>query len=181
MKLDVSTTIKLRLSELDCLDPITVFLENYEPGRGKITIECFGKSWSSAWPAMGRRSVEAFFVHCNNGYLASNLSDIRDTIAASDEVICQALRKSLLELRRNGEVAKHEARDLYKRAGEVTFEGGVCSDWSLMSATWGDEWYHCLPEVPNPDYLYLCRVIDAVRDGLRQYIAQGEQHDGGEA
>ena len=47
MKLETSTVTKLQLTELNNLDPISVILENYEPGKGKIIIECCGKSWSS--------------------------------------------------------------------------------------------------------------------------------------
>lgn len=32
-----------------------------------------------------------------------------------------------------------------------------------------------LPEKENPDYTHLIRVIQAVREGLRQYIAQGQE------
>ena len=38
-----------------------------------------------------------------------------------------------------------------------------------MAAVVGDEWWYDLPMVDNPDYTYLCRIIQAVRDGLREY------------
>lgn len=37
------------------LDPVRVMIENYEPGKGRITITCFGKAWTGAWFA---RSTE---------------------------------------------------------------------------------------------------------------------------
>lgn len=31
------------------LDPIRVTLDDIEPGRGRITVECYGRAWASYW------------------------------------------------------------------------------------------------------------------------------------
>ncbi len=49
MKIETSTVTKLTITEVARLDPITVILEDIEPRKGKIIIECYGKSWSSYW------------------------------------------------------------------------------------------------------------------------------------
>ena len=52
MKIEASKVTKLLISEVQGLDPITVFLEDYEPGKGKITVSCWGKSWTAYWGGM---------------------------------------------------------------------------------------------------------------------------------
>ena len=74
MKVETSQVTKVVLKELDRLDPVTIVLENYEPGKGKIIIECYGKSWSSYWGGMSGDSVEVFFCRCDEHYLAKNLA-----------------------------------------------------------------------------------------------------------
>ena len=61
------------------LDEITVYLEDYDPGQGKITITCYGKSWTAFWGSMGE-TIEKFFLRVDNGYLSKNLSTIDSSI-----------------------------------------------------------------------------------------------------
>lgn len=176
MKIQVSTNIKLSLTELKYLDSITIYLENFEPGRGKITIECFGKSWSSFWPAMGGRRVEEFYVSCNDEYLAKNLSDCRSHIpVTAPSELCNYLRPQIINQRRAGELKKEQARRFWEEAETITLASDYCSNTELMHDVLGDDWWLSLPERENPDYNYLIRVIRAVREGLRQYIAQGPE------
>ncbi|MGS3186518.1 hypothetical protein ACB288_22830, partial [Aeromonas taiwanensis] len=45
----------------------------------------------------------------------------------------------------------------------------ACFKFRFLNRPLGDEWWYDLPMVDNPDYTYLCRIIQAVRDGLREY------------
>lgn len=176
MKLQVSTNIKLGLTDLDRLDPVTVYLENFEPGRGKITITCFRKSWSAGWPTMGGRRVEDFFVSCDDEYLAGNLSSCRSHVIITDqEELAMYLRGEILKQRRCGELEKDDALKFWNEADSITLTSDYCSNVELMEAVIGDEWWMALPEKENPDYTHLIRVIQAVREGLRLYIAQGKE------
>jgi len=47
MKIETSQLKQLILSGLENLDPVKVVTENFEPGRGTITISCFGKAWTA--------------------------------------------------------------------------------------------------------------------------------------
>ena len=69
MKVETGTVTILRISEVPRLDPIRVTLDNGDLGKGRITIDCYNKAWSSYWGAMGDRTVEQFFVDCGNDYL----------------------------------------------------------------------------------------------------------------
>lgn len=175
MKLQVSTNIKLGLTELDCLDPVTVYLENFEPGRGSITIKCFDESWTAAWGAMGGRSVEEFFIDCDDHYLAKNLSSISSEVMAEGEALTNYVRGEIIQRRKWREFDKERARELWDDAEGIEITNSYCSNPALMTAAVGDEWWYGLPMVANPDYTYLCHIIQAVREGLRQYIAQGKE------
>ncbi|WP_323907602.1 hypothetical protein [Aeromonas veronii] len=171
MQVSVSHTTKIVLTELEKLDPVTIYLDNPAPSRGKITIECFGKSWSSFWPAMGGRRVEEFFVSCDDDYLAGNLSSCRSHIPVTDtDEICQFLRGRIIEHRREGYLDKDDARKYWDEAADITLTSDYCSNNDLMYDVLGDDWWLSLPEKENPDYNYLVLVIQTVREGLREYI-----------
>ena len=86
MKIEKSEVTKLTLTELKNLDLVNVFLEDYEHGKGKITIECYGKAWSAYWGGMGDRTISKFFCSANNGYIIGKLDGrLRDVIYESYE------------------------------------------------------------------------------------------------
>lgn len=74
MKITPKTVEMLVIEDLQRLDPVRVVLENFEPGKGRIIIVCYDAAWVGYWGAMGGRSVQDFFVSCDAGYLACNLS-----------------------------------------------------------------------------------------------------------
>ena len=45
---------------MDKLDPIDIIAEDIRKGAGKITISCFGKSWTNFWGGMGEEGIVAF-------------------------------------------------------------------------------------------------------------------------
>lgn len=65
---------RLEITEVPRLDPIRIYLEDYDPGRGRITISCYDAAWVGYWGGMGGRSIAEFFVDCDAEYLAGNLS-----------------------------------------------------------------------------------------------------------
>jgi hypothetical protein len=55
------------------LDRITVYYRDFEPGKGQITIVCYGEAWTVYWGAMGTRDILKFFVECDTDYLTGRL------------------------------------------------------------------------------------------------------------
>lgn len=170
MKIVESTTKKVVMSEVEALDPITVFLEDFEPRRGKITINCYDASWSSYWGGMGSRNIAEFFVSCDNHYLIKNLSSVRSEIDDYDEIDTW-LKKEIIKLRKEHDIGKVEAADLWSDVDLycsnekywVESESGQ----KLCHKILGDEWWYSIPSKSNPEYEYLERVVNAVRDGLK--------------
>lgn len=44
MKVERMDVMAFTITDVDRLDPIRMMIENYEPGKGRITITCFGKA-----------------------------------------------------------------------------------------------------------------------------------------
>lgn len=55
------------------LDPINVFVQDYELGRGRIVVTCYGQAWCGFWGAMGDRTVMQFVAKCDADYVAGNM------------------------------------------------------------------------------------------------------------
>ena len=63
----------LEITEAVNLDPIRVYIEDYAPGKGRITISCYDAAWVGYWGVMGDRSIVKFFTDCDAEYLAGNM------------------------------------------------------------------------------------------------------------
>lgn len=60
MKITEKLIRHLEISEVQNLDSIRVTLEDIEPRKGRINIECYGKAWASYWGGMGDRTIAEF-------------------------------------------------------------------------------------------------------------------------
>lgn len=187
MKIETSTVTKLTITGAPALDPITVILEDIEPRKGKIIIECYGKSWSAYWGGMGDRTIAQFFCSMDEHYIAKNLDQgIDSSIVDSDSIKDGALRqviamrrgrmiKSFLmpgKLFRYGrdDITLDDARELWGEIEDADFGDDGWRQPDLMQRIFGDEWWCLTPTKPNPDYQYLCRIICAVQQALASAI-----------
>jgi hypothetical protein len=149
MKINITQVTKLSLTELDRLDPVTVIVEDFSEGKGQITISCYGKAWTSYWGGIGKRSVSEFFCSCDEHYIAKNLSDIDSEIYDIDAIRSQAGDR-----------------------GIEVYRDDPWNDYEFLSQMYGSDpydWHHDIPKRTNPDYQYLCRIIKAVQEGLKNY------------
>jgi len=123
------------------LDLITVFLEDFEPGKGKITIVCFGKAWTAYWGGMSGETVAEFFCSCDTSYLSGCLSNI------SSEVI--------------------DYREISEIVDDEVDQNTLMLYTTELETAYGGDWWLNLPQTPNPAYTYLCKIIEAVQEGLK--------------
>lgn len=159
MKIKKSIVTKMHISEIKNLDPISVYLEDFGPGSGKITISCWDKSWHSHWSAMGNQTIKEFFLSCDNHYLAKNLSSLDCQIADYER-----LRELILEFYPSWPISEEDLDKL--RGCQEDGRDWVMNNSDIMGKVFGDEWYFKIPQMENPKYKYLCRIIDTVRAGL---------------
>lgn len=187
MLIERTSAVKIVLSQLEALDPVTVFLEDFEPGKGKITISCYGQSWSSYWGGMSGDDVATFFCRCEPCYLIGNLAPQLYSTRFSGDVLVEKAKRFVLDCRRGRTAAHHpyaldkqEARSLYDRIeGQLTSIEQPNDIWhygELLSELFGDEYHYAASEAdePNPDYEYLARIVRAVQAGLSAAKEQGQ-------
>lgn len=69
-------TKTFRISDVKGLDPITVYFDDHEPGRGTLTVRCFDRAWTCYWGSMGDGSDLARFIgrSVDAGYIANCLA-----------------------------------------------------------------------------------------------------------
>jgi hypothetical protein len=168
MKVIESTVRTLKISGIESLDLITVYLENFELGKGKITIECYGESWSSYWPAMGG-TIEEFFMGISEDYAVSNLQHMSST-TFDPEATEKAIAKEILKARKAGDLTSSEAREVLDTISSYESKMNyIDSRNEALRIILGDEpWHYDFKEKPNPNYVYLCRIIRAVQQALKQ-------------
>jgi hypothetical protein len=175
MKITESKVRKIKIEDIlesHRLDPISVFLEDFEPGKGKITIECYGKSWSSYWGGMGSRTISQFFCSCDNSYLSSNLAPNLKSNIFDEENFKDFAKNKIIKLRKESELEPDRARELFDEIEDLSED---CSkDWFFsgnesVRDIFGDEYWNIdLPTTTNPDYAYISRIIDTVKEALKQ-------------
>jgi hypothetical protein len=149
MKVTATTVKKLTVTDIKGLDPISIFLEDIQPGCGKIVIECFGKSWTSRWPAMGKDcDITHFFYDCDRHYLAKNLSPETKQHVYDADAIKEEARKKHIECPMDEPWNNHD----------------------FLAEMYGDDpgyWNSSMPTTINHEYEYLCKIIGATKDALK--------------
>ena len=177
MKVTETKVLSIEITEVERLDPIRVMAENYEPGQGRITITCYGKAWTSAWFAMNGDSVQQFFIRVSNDYLIGNFApQINSEIDDDNEANLEFVKAEICKLRRDDELSRDDARKLWDECEYADDVREYVCSMGISEAPKGlfgdDPWYARWPTVPNPEYQYLERILDAVREALKQLEAK---------
>jgi hypothetical protein len=113
MKATLSKVDKLLITGIDGLDPIVVYFEDYEKGKGKFTIECWGQAWSHFWPGMGDRTVLEFFYGCNADYILGKIMEQKLMYVTDVEATIVVWKTWFLESRVENNWTKEEAREMW--------------------------------------------------------------------
>ncbi|KRP74608.1 hypothetical protein [Pseudomonas lactis] len=170
-----STVTKLVITGAPQLDPVTVFLEDLAPRKGKITVSCWGKSWTAYWGGMwDGLNIGQFFCELNAGYVIGYFDQAMSPRQFSGEALANKVQAAVLKDRRRDEHGQYEARELFTEAEHLRESPSIDhlhgAHSELMHKIFGDEWWHLANDAtePNPDYAYLERIIHAVQQALRQ-------------
>ncbi|BBV66734.1 hypothetical protein STW0522KLE44_31220 [Klebsiella sp. STW0522-44] len=87
------------------LDPVRVMIENYEPGKGRITITCFGKAWTGAWFAMGGDTVQKFMKRVSNEYLIGYFDpQLQSAVDDDNDANLAFVKNEIIKLRREQDI-----------------------------------------------------------------------------
>ncbi|OCH31808.1 hypothetical protein A6E13_16425 [Aliivibrio fischeri] len=183
MNIEETKIKKLFINNVDGLDPITVYLEDSEVGKGKITIECWGKSWSAYWGAIGGKSLSDFFCKQNAEYLANNLSDYRlEKYEPDFDAFKKEIRQKICEMRRDnwptfmdGHLSKELARQLYdieewdEFISSNPYEPIICPSF-IDEDEFKDLDFQGfdVPDKLTSEYNYLILIVKTVQEALNQ-------------
>lgn len=167
MNIRTETVKKLVVTNITGLDPLSIYLEDYGLGRGKLVITCDGESWTRYWGAMGENcALVDFIIGCDNSYLAKKLSTVPSMIDNPDLLISD-MKKKIIEARKCDDFNSKDARKYFDEVEDYEDRPDeMMGNHDLLYAIYGDEWWCCLPKEPNPQYEYLCRIINAVKEAL---------------
>lgn len=170
MKITETMVRRLTISEVDGLDPIRVMLEDIGPGQGRINIECWGQSWANFWGGMGDDTIAEFFASSPVQYLAGKLCGDLSPDVFDPEHLKDTLKREVITERRKGLVSGGYARERFNTIEELDLPETEEQLWGIarqMAEIIGEEWWYCIPKKPNPDYIYLTRIIKTVQHALR--------------
>ena len=170
MKITRSAVTKLTITDVPKLDPISVILEDIEPGRGKVVIECYGQAWSGYWGSMGEdTSVADFLRQCDTDYIANRIAGENLTHHEFDSDALRAqIRRDVLDQRHKNWLTAEEARRKFDLTDKIPVTAeALWAVESTMTELLGDDWpLQDLPTRINPLYAYLKRIVDAVKAAL---------------
>lgn len=133
------------LTDLDRLDPVTVYVTNYQPGQGKMVVECFGDAWAVYWGAMGDNNLQQFVLTCNNDYILNKM--LKNTTQTDfDEINDIAHKRDFLLC--------------------VTSDVEITMAVDMMTELFGPDWMLELPTCRTTEYKYLNRILNAIKSAF---------------
>lgn len=78
MKIIPKDVAHYTISDIKDLDPIDVFMQDFEFGKGQVTIACFGSAWSNYWGSTGELYIKNFIQKADVDYLVSKFLDYQN-------------------------------------------------------------------------------------------------------
>lgn len=70
---DNPRTVSFTIFDADTLDPVTVFMQDFGGGCGRLLVECWSTAWAAYWGAMGARDVREFVIDAHADYIANRM------------------------------------------------------------------------------------------------------------
>ncbi|WP_314140394.1 hypothetical protein [Buttiauxella noackiae] len=178
MQIETMDVQAFTITDVECLDPVRVMIENYEPGKGRITITCFGKAWTGAWFAMSGDTVQQFIKRVSNDYLIGYFApQMSSEVDDDNDANIEFVKSEIIKLRRLSELTKNEASEMWDAAVSADDVKSECCNSGispLRNLLGDDPWYAKWPSMPNHEYKYLERIIDTVRVALKKIDASNE-------
>ncbi|EFB9766517.1 hypothetical protein FAD39_26335, partial [Escherichia coli] len=122
---------------------------------------------------MGGDDVQTFIKRVSNEYLIGYFDpQLRSTVDDDNDANLLFVKSEIIKLRREREIDAVQAREMWDEAENANDVKESCCCFGvgnkLLNLFGDDPWYADWPTAPNPKYQYLERVLNAVRDGLKQ-------------
>lgn len=158
-------------------DWLQVYLEDLgrtdnDRHSGRLVLVVSGDAYSHYWSHMSTPLIE-FIQTASNGYLITKLTggELKEQINATGDEMRDELIKTIFEQRRDESLSKEDARDLYDDVQNSDWERPT-DEHELLYRIYDCEWWECIPQVENPEYEHFSKVIDLLKQGLAQHVAE---------
>ena len=184
----VQSDIKeLSITGVDKLDPITVILKDISKGKGKIIIECYGKSWSAYWGGMGSKTIAEFFSGSCPEYLIEYLAPHTKRFEFDSEAFRHEVKKAILRQRRLNWSERAVAREVYDLEDWAEYmpkhtydEFTKPFDFFMTDSDWKEVVEEVLNEISIPEretteFKYLLKIIGTVQLAIKEHVIKPEQ------
>lgn len=99
----------LTIAPAGALDSITVYWHNFSPGRGQVTLTCWGAAWTAYFGGMSGNTIQEFFAGADVGYLVNKLGFTQwlKSSKKHEDYLGRIVRAVQEELRRDLQAVDH--------------------------------------------------------------------------
>lgn len=146
---------------------IHVFLENLQPGEGRLTLVQGHNAYSAWWDAMGD-SLEVFTVKASTQYLITKLAPLVEReINIDEDDIQDRFIKDAKALHDKKLLSDEDFESIKEWAEDLTPFDNSPFD-RLREKVWGDN--YSLPQCINPEYTALEEMLRTLKHCLKQEL-----------
>ena len=151
------------------IDAVCVYLEDHGKAHsetshaGKLILTVDGLAYTYYWSHMGDKPLPVFLASAYTRYITQKLAGDMPSMLPDPDALEGVLQAGIVKMRRNFDLSKDDARELYSRAAGMVMP---LDDRALMNDVLGEEWWDRLPEKPNPRYVTLRMAVEAMQDVL---------------
>ena len=148
------------------IDAVCVYLEDHCGAHsktsyaGNLILTVDGLAYTHYWGFMGNRTLREFLVFVSARYITQMLAGDMPSMLPDPDALSGVLQDEIVKMRRNFDLSKDDARDLYGRAARVE---DPFDDCDLMERMLGEDWHGLLPEKPNPRYETLRMAVECMQ------------------
>ena len=151
-------TQSFKITDVDGLDPIDVYIETPNDTSARIIIRCWGTAWTAFYPRLPT-TLEEFFQSRNTEDLLSDFntdSDIHnlDFESLAEKVIEEGVEEETEEL-------------LSDVSNSITFDSLDKKVWEVFNNYYGDEWPSNVKHVLTPNAKWLTKIINVVKSAMK--------------
>lgn len=169
MKVTSSLVRKILIEDAPGLvDPIEIVLEDLGPKKGSIFLRTHSETYSAYWNAMPKDTVAQFIASISPDYMISCMTHCMNQVEDHD-AMRNLSKAKVLVLRKADDLTAHQARELYE---EIKDMENPHHHQNVMYEVFGEQWWNAVPCKPNPTYIHLEKVVNAVKEAVKSVIEQ---------
>ncbi|WP_210498867.1 hypothetical protein [Vibrio crassostreae] len=157
-----STTKTITINGESVDDPITLFVNDIDKGKGSVTIKCYDSAWTAYWGGMGDRTVLEYLATAQQYSLVNYLASQPTEVVCNDSLI-KAMTDVIEGQFESGFISELD-RDLALEDIEgYEYECHADSD----PCEWLEpEWHYELPMKPSREWTWLEKIVETIQKAL---------------